>query len=266
MVEQGLKATGYEEVGLLSLSSADHSEIGQLARDSPTATRAPTASACPRPASTPSTSPWPTSCPATDGAAASPSPPRAAASASRRVINKTVSKEDLVRTVTTAYANSWRQVKLYFMCGLPTETDEDVLEIADLAVEVIKARPRGQRAEGRPLHRVHRRVRAQAAHPFQWAGQASAETDRPPAPDPPPEDQRGPRIGVHRPALPRRQAGVIEGLLSRGDRRVGQSSSGSGARAASSTAGASTSPSTAGPRRRRRNCSPSASTSTGSPP
>src|SRR3712207_7708834 len=57
----------------------------------------------------------------------------------RRVINKTVSKEDLVRTVTTAYANGWRQVKLYFMCGLPTETDEDVLEIADLAVEVIRA-------------------------------------------------------------------------------------------------------------------------------
>ena len=43
----------------------------------------------------------------------------------RRVINKTVSKEDLVRTVTTAYANGWRQVKLYFMCGSrprPTRT------------------------------------------------------------------------------------------------------------------------------------------------
>ena len=45
----------------------------------------------------------------------------------RRVINKMVSEEDLIRTVATAYSHGWRQVKLYFMCGLPTETDEDVL-------------------------------------------------------------------------------------------------------------------------------------------
>ena len=67
--------------------------------------------------------------------------------------------------MTTAYANGWRQVKLYFMCGLPTETDEDVLEIADLAVEVIKA---GREASGQKDIRctvTHRRVRAQAAHP-----------------------------------------------------------------------------------------------------
>ncbi len=49
----------------------------------------------------------------------------------RRVINKMVSQEDLIRTVAAAYSQGWRQVKLYFMCGLPTETDEDVLEIAD---------------------------------------------------------------------------------------------------------------------------------------
>ena len=45
----------------------------------------------------------------------------------RKVINKMVTEEDLIRTVTTAYGSGWRQVKLYFMCGLPTETDEDVL-------------------------------------------------------------------------------------------------------------------------------------------
>ena len=48
----------------------------------------------------------------------------------RKVINKMVTEDDLIRTVTTAYASGWRQVKLYFMCGLPTETDEDVLQIA----------------------------------------------------------------------------------------------------------------------------------------
>ena len=63
----------------------------------------------------------------------------------RKVINKMVTEDDLIRTVTTAYANGWRQVKLYFMCGLPTETDEDVLEIADMAKRVIQA--------GREAHR-----------------------------------------------------------------------------------------------------------------
>src|SRR5258707_8957416 len=64
----------------------------------------------------------------------------------RKVINKTVTEEDLIRTVTTAYAAGWSQVKLYFMCGLPTETDDDVLQIASLAKNVIKA---GREATGR---------------------------------------------------------------------------------------------------------------------
>src|SRR5256885_9387741 len=63
-----------------------------------------------------------------------------------RSINKMVTEEDLIRTVTTAYGSGWRQVKLYFMCGLPTETDGDVLAIADLAKKVIKA---GRKATGR---------------------------------------------------------------------------------------------------------------------
>ena len=50
-----------------------------------------------------------------------------------------VTKDDLVGTVVAAYSAGWRQVKLYFMCGLPTETDEDVLEIAEMAKDVIRA-------------------------------------------------------------------------------------------------------------------------------
>ena len=67
MVDPGLRATGYEEVGLLSLSSADHSEIGQLATELADRYEGTnTGLSLPRPGSTPSTSPWPTSCPATD--------------------------------------------------------------------------------------------------------------------------------------------------------------------------------------------------------
>ena len=66
MVENGIRKSGFEEVGLLSLSSADHTEIAEVATGSPTATRAPTSRCrCPRRGSTPSTSPWPTSSPAT---------------------------------------------------------------------------------------------------------------------------------------------------------------------------------------------------------
>ena len=141
----------------------------------------------------------------------------------RRVINKTVSKEDLVRTVTTAYANGWRQVKLYFMCGLPTETDEDVLEIADLAVEVIRA---GREASGQKDIRCTVSIGGfvpKPHTPFQWAAQASADTIdhrlrilRQKIN----EDRRiGRSIGLR---YHDGKPGVIEGLLSRGDRRVGR--------------------------------------------
>ena len=133
MVERGLDATGFEEVGLLSLSSADHSEIADDRQGPrrPVRGHATRRCRCRRPGSTRSTSTWPTSCPATAGAPGSPSPPRAAPSGSARSSTRWSTEEDLIRTVTTAYAHGWRQVKLYFMCGLPTETDEDVLEIAD---------------------------------------------------------------------------------------------------------------------------------------
>jgi hypothetical protein len=55
------------------------------------------------------------------------------------VINKMVSEDDLIRTVSEAFAQGWRQVKLYFMCGLPTEEDDDVVQIADMAHNVIRA-------------------------------------------------------------------------------------------------------------------------------
>ena len=93
----------------------------------------------------------------------------------RRVINKMVSREDLIRTVTTAYANGWRQVKLYFMCGLPTETDEDVLEIASMAHDVIRA---GRAAAGTKDVRCTVSIGAfvpKPHTPFQWAAQTAPD-------------------------------------------------------------------------------------------
>ena len=224
MVEQGLKATGYEEVGLLSLSSADHSEIGQLAKELADRYEGTNTSL-----SLPSTRVDAFNVTLANELSRNGRrsgltfAPEGGSERIRRVINKTVSKEDLVRTVTTAYANGWRQVKLYFMCGLPTETDEDVLEIADLAVEVIKA---GREASGQKDVRCTVCIGGfvpKPHTPFQWAAQASAETIdhrlrilRQKIN----EDRRiGRSIGLR---YHDGKPGVIEGLLSRGDRRVGR--------------------------------------------
>ena len=95
----------------------------------------------------------------------------------RKVINKMVTEEDLIRTVATAYGNGWRQVKLYFMCGLPTETDEDVLQIAELATRGHRDRPRGRPAASDIRCTVSIGGFVPKPHtPFQWAAQLDHET------------------------------------------------------------------------------------------
>lgn len=77
--------------------------------------------------------------------------PEAGTQRLRDVINKGVCEEDLMRAVTDAFSEGWNAVKLYFMIGLPTETDEDVLGIADLAAKVRRCYfsvPKEQRAPG----------------------------------------------------------------------------------------------------------------------
>ncbi len=61
----------------------------------------------------------------------------------RKRINKQFSNEDLISSINTAYAQGWKQLKLYFMVGLPFEKDEDVKEIYRLVKEILKACPKG---------------------------------------------------------------------------------------------------------------------------
>ncbi|CUU53912.1 radical SAM family uncharacterized protein [Parafrankia irregularis] len=224
MVDAGLAASGFSEVGLLSLSSADHSEIGEIAKALADRYEGTNTSL-----SLPSTRVDAFNVTLANEFSRNGRrsgltfAPEGGSERLRKVINKMVSAEDLIRTVSTAYAHGWRQVKLYFMCGLPTETDEDVLEIADLAREVIRA---GRKASG------HRDIRCTVSiggfvpkshTPFQWAGQASYEVT----------DHRlkllrdtvradrevGRAIGFR---YHDGRPGIIEGLLARGDRRVGR--------------------------------------------
>jgi radical SAM family uncharacterized protein len=224
MVEQGLNASGYEEVGLLSLSSADHSEIADVAKGLADRYEGTQTSL-----SLPSTRVDAFNIDLAQELSRNGRrsgltfAPEGGSERLRKVINKMVSKQDLIDTVTTAYGAGWRQVKLYFMCGLPTETDEDVLEIADMAREVIRA---GREVTGT------RDVRCTVSiggfvpkphTPFQWASQLDPDaTDR--------------RLKLLRDAINSDRStakaigyryhdgkpGIIEGLLSRGDRRVGR--------------------------------------------
>ena len=176
MVKSGLKSTGFSEVGLLSLSSADHSEINEIAIDLADCYEGANVGL-----SLPSTRVDAFNVTLADELSRNGKrsgltfAPEGGSERMRKVINKMVTEEDLIRTVTTAYAGGWRQVKLYFMCGLPTEQDEDVVAIADLARKVIAA---GRAATGRKDIRCTVSIGGfvpKPHTPFQWAGQCPPE-------------------------------------------------------------------------------------------
>jgi radical SAM family uncharacterized protein len=224
MVDNGIRKTGFEEVGLLSLSSADHSEIGSVA----------TALADRYDGSNISLSLPSTRVDAFNVTLANELSrngrrsgltfaPEGGSERLRKVINKMVTEEDLIRTVATAYSHGWRQVKLYFMCGLPTETDEDVLEIADLAKKVIA---KGREVSGRNDIRCTVSIGGfvpKPHTPFQWAAQLDHQTTderlRKLRDDVRSDRRYGRAIGFR---YHDGRPGIIEGLLSRGDRRVGR--------------------------------------------
>jgi radical SAM family uncharacterized protein len=224
MVEKALAATGFEEVGLLSLSSADHSEIAPMTKGLADRYEGTQTSL-----SLPSTRvdafniDLANELTRNGRRSGLTFAPEGGSERIRRVINKMVTEDDLIRTVTAAYSAGWRQVKLYFMCGLPTETDEDVLQIADLAKKVIAT---GRQVTGRNDIRCTVSIGGfvpKPHTPFQWVAQLGhEETDA--------------RLGKLRDAIRSDRSfakaigfryhdgkpGIVEGLLSRGDRRVGR--------------------------------------------
>jgi radical SAM family uncharacterized protein len=215
MVSDGLRRTGYDEVSLTSLSSADYSGIDEVVTgiiEDP---------ACSGQVSV--------SLPSlrvdafTVGIASQIQKvrrtgltfaPEAGTWRMRQVINKLIREEDLYGAVESAFSQGWRRVKLYFLTGLPTETDEDTLGIADLARNCV--------AVGRRHHQGASVTASVGGFvpqtPFQWFGQDTA-------------GELGRKIGLLRDAT-RRDRGVqlrwhdpkatlVEGIASRGDRRVG---------------------------------------------
>ncbi|HHW15756.1 MAG TPA: TIGR03960 family B12-binding radical SAM protein, partial [Firmicutes bacterium] len=103
--------------------------------------------------------------------------PEAGTQRLRDVINKNVTEEDLLAAVTAAFDAGWNSVKLYFMIGLPTETDEDLQGIVDLAYRVLReGRSRRKGASGRVRVTVSASSFVPKAHtPFQWAPQVARD-------------------------------------------------------------------------------------------
>ena len=223
MVENGLKATGYEEIGLLSLSSADHSEIADIAKglaDRYEGTE--TALSLPSTRVDAFNIDLANELSRNGRRSGLTFAPEGGSERIRRVINKMVTEEDLVRTVTAAYSAGWRQVKLYFMCGLPTEEDEDVLQIARLAHEVIRA---GREATGRKDISCTVSIGGfvpKPHTPFQWAAQldhVTTDSRLHKLRDAIRADKKYAKaVGIR---YHDGKPGIVEGLLSRGDRRVG---------------------------------------------
>ena len=224
MVKAGVDNSGFDEVGLLSLSSADHSEIADVAKGLADRYDGTNVSL-----SLPSTRVDAFNITLANEFSRNGRrsgltfAPEGGSERLRKVINKMVSEDDLIRTVAAAYSHGWRQVKLYFMCGLPTETDDDVLAIADLAKRVIAT---GREVSGRRDIRCTVSIGGfvpKPHTPFQWA----AQLDHPTTDDRlqklrdavRADKQYGRAIGFR---YHDGKPGIVEGLLSRGDRRVGR--------------------------------------------
>ncbi len=217
MVREGLEWTGYDEVALTSLSTADFSGIEDTVRR---------VIEDPRHGERVSVSLPSLRVDAfTVGTAAQIQrvrrtgltfAPEGGTWRMRQVINKLIREEDLYRAVDAAFGQGWRRVKLYFLLGLPTERDEDVLGIAELGARCV--------AIGRRYHSSVTVVASVGGFvpkphtPFQWFGQDTVaelrrkvhllkDAGR---------GTRGLTIRWHDP-----EASAAEGIASRGDRRIG---------------------------------------------
>ncbi len=178
---EGLEKTGYDEVSLMSLSTTDHSQCAQILHrlnrrfedeavrvsipsqrlDSFGVEMALEVSGAKRGGLT--------------------FAPEAGSQRLRDVINKNVCEEDLERAARNAFENGWQRKKLYFMMGLPTETDDDIRAIGRLAEKVLaigrEIVPKGRR--GSLSASISVAVFVPKAHtPFQWCGQLPIEEVR----------------------------------------------------------------------------------------
>ncbi|MHB8051061.1 MAG: TIGR03960 family B12-binding radical SAM protein [Coriobacteriia bacterium] len=215
----GLACTGYEELSLTSLSTADHSQLEAVLRRL-VARFEGTGTAISVPSLRVDSFTVPLARLLGDGRKSGLTfAPEAGSQRLRDAINKNISEEEIVTAVEQAFTAGWRRVKLYFMIGLPTETDDDVRAIGALVERVFhvarEATPKAERGGLRVAVSVSTFV-PKAHTPFQWDGQVPIE-----------EVRR--RQGLLRDSMPHRgvelswhdpSSSLLEAVLARGGRRM----------------------------------------------
>ncbi len=212
-VDELIQNTGYDEISLVSLSSGDYSHIDELVAEivrrhgSDVAISLPSLRLDEHSLNLVEALPGRRKSGLTFA-------PEAASPRLQRVINKHIPEAELLETAAMAFERGWTGLKLYFMMGLPTETDDDVAYIVELARKVLAA---GRAAPGRtPQLRISLATFVPKPHtPFQWVAQA-------------PEDTLMRRHEILKRGLGRRvklsyqdtRISLLEAVMSRGDRRL----------------------------------------------
>lgn len=216
LLQRLVDATGYEEVSLVSLSTCDYSQVRQLVQQTVARARPQQVAV-----SLPSLRLDSYSVELSDMVAEGRKTgitfaPEAASPRLRALINKWIPDEELLSMSSEVYARGWELVKLYFMIGFPTERDDDILAIADLAKRTLFE---GRRRNGKA--KVNLGVSTLVPKPFtplQWAAMIPPEETlrRQQVLFDAIRDVRAIKFGRHQP-----EETWLEGLISRADRRVG---------------------------------------------
>jgi len=215
----GLACTGHNEASLTSLSSADHSQLEEVLRRLQGRLAGTGTSVSLPSLRVDAFSVGMARLISSGKKSGLTFAPEAGTQRMRDVINKNVTEQDLLDTIRLAFEAGWRRVKLYFMIGLPTETDEDIRGIGDLVNRVLvvarEATPPSQRGGLKIGVSVSTFV-PKANTPFQWEPQVHLE-----------EVRR--RQGVLRERMPRKgvdlhwhdaEVSFLEGVMARGGREV----------------------------------------------
>jgi len=214
LVNKSLSSTGYDEISLLSLSTGDYTAIGKLMEElmqrcegdkiavSLPSLRAGTL--------TPELMKQIKKVRKTGFTIA----PEAGSQRLRDVINKNITEKEICDTVSDAFQMGWKLIKLYFMIGLPTETPEDLEEIVNLVDKLRKKRGPGKRQA--KINVSITTLIPKPHTPFQWSSQISLEESV--------EKIRNLKTRLKMPGIHVKwqdpQVSLIEGLWSRGDRRL----------------------------------------------
>jgi radical SAM family uncharacterized protein len=175
---EGLKQTGYDEVSLTSLSTTDHSQIKEILERMNAAVAGKGIQVSIPSQRLDSFGVDMAALVAGEKRGGLTFAPEAGTQRLRDVINKNVTEEDVFTSITAAFREGWRRCKLYFMIGLPTETDDDIRGIASLVTRVYEAArevtPPDQRGRVRVSVSLSLFV-PKAGTPFQWDGQIAPE-------------------------------------------------------------------------------------------